>query len=77
MIGVIDVGGTKLMAAVSRDGTTLENIQRTSTPNTDPTQALCGLLDRYATAQIYKPSQCRCLGPSRETHPDWDATGNA
>ncbi|MBV9100636.1 MAG: ROK family protein [Candidatus Dormibacteraeota bacterium] len=47
MIGLLDIGGTKLAAARSAEPGRLQNLQRTPTP-ADPAGALASLLDRAA-----------------------------
>jgi glucokinase len=65
MIGVLDIGGTKLLAAVSGDGTAYTNVLRRETPKENPAQALCELLTEVTGGAPLEAITMSVPGPMR------------
>jgi glucokinase len=69
MIGVLDIGGTKLLASASQDGITYANLVRRATPSTNPEQALVEILTEASGASTLDAITLSLPGPFRRNPP--------
>src|SRR5580692_135278 len=69
MIGVIDIGGTKLLAAASHDGETYTNLVRRPTPTSDPEQTLIDMLSDACGDSPLEAITMSLPGPMRRYPP--------
>jgi predicted NBD/HSP70 family sugar kinase len=68
VIGVVDIGGTKMLAAASADGVSYTNLVRRDTPTAVPEQALIDLLTEVCGTTTLEAITMSLPGPMRR-HP--------
>jgi predicted NBD/HSP70 family sugar kinase len=68
VIGVVDIGGTKMLAAASEDGVSYTNLVRRETPTAGPEQALINLLNDACGTSTLDAITMSLPGPMRR-HP--------
>jgi len=69
MIGVVDIGGTKILAAASVDGVSYTNLLRRETPKTDSEQALIDQLTEACGTSTLEAITMSLPGPMRRRPP--------